>query len=133
MISAETMPMKQRDAPAVHQPHHLVAAEAAVGAEEELAAGAEPLRADRLAFGVDDFALFAVDLIFSSVWVALGPVWATWLAQSGAARTKTTIRTKRPRKPSATRLRRSRRSARRHGLLPAGPASAMGSAATLLL
>ena len=29
--------------------------------------------------------------IFSSVWVAFGPVWATSSAQSGAARTKTTI------------------------------------------
>ena len=48
---------QQRGPAAVHQPHHLVAAEAAVGAEEELAAGAEPLRPDRLAFGRDDVAL----------------------------------------------------------------------------
>ena len=53
--------MKSEVRPAVHQPHHLVAAEPPVGAEEELAAGAEPDRADRLAFGVDDVALFAVD------------------------------------------------------------------------
>ncbi len=48
-------------------------------------------------------------VIFSSVWVVSGPVWATSFAHSGAASTKTTIRTKSARKPSATRLRRSRR------------------------
>ena len=46
--------------------------------------------------------------IFSSVWVAFGPVSATWSAHSGAASTKRTIRTKRAPKASATRLRRSR-------------------------
>ena len=139
MISADDDADEERGAPAVHQPHHLVAAEAAVGAEEELAAGAEPDRADRLAFGVDDVALFAVDGdLFQRVGRRSGPVSATWFAQSGAARTKTTIRTKRPRKASATRLRRSRRRARRQGLrLGAAPPRrgrrlGLGSAATLL-
>ena len=62
VISAADDADEQRGAAAVHQPHHLVAAEAAVGAEEELAAGVEPLRADRLAVGADDVALFAVDV-----------------------------------------------------------------------
>ena len=64
-------------------------------------------------------------VIFSSVWVVFGPVWATWSAHSGAASTKTTIRTKRPRKASATRLRRKPP----EGQVPgAALASAAGSA-----
>ena len=53
--------MKSDVRPAVHQPHHLVAAQPPVGAEEELASSAEPDGVDRQAFGVDDVALFAVD------------------------------------------------------------------------
>ena len=61
--SAAARPMRSEVAPAVHQPDHLVAAEAAVGAEEEACRPApSQTRPDRLAFGVDDFALFAVDL-----------------------------------------------------------------------
>ncbi len=74
-------------------------------------------------------------VIRSSVCVSFGPVSATCLLQSGAARTKTTIRKKRPRKASATRLRRSRRKARRQGPLPSSEVragSAWGSEATLL-
>ena len=52
---------EQRGPPSVHQPDHLVAPEAPVGAEEELAAGLEPDGADRLPVGGDDVALFAVD------------------------------------------------------------------------
>ena len=48
-------------------------------------------------------------VIFSVVWVVFGPLWATWVAHSGAARAKTTISTKRPSEASARRLRRSRR------------------------
>ena len=55
-------PDQQRGAAAVHQAHHLVAAEAAVGAEEELAVGAEPDRPDRGAVGADHVPLLAVDV-----------------------------------------------------------------------
>ena len=60
---------EQRGAAAVEEADHLVAPEVAVGAEEELAAGAEPLRADRLAVGSTTSLHLAVDLVdFSSVW-----------------------------------------------------------------
>ena len=47
--------------------------------------------------------------IFSTVWVAFGPVCATSFAHSGAARTKATIATNSPSAASATRLDRSLR------------------------
>ena len=125
---------QQRGAPAVHQPHHLVAAEAAVGAEEELAVGAEPeRRRSACLLGVDDFALFAVDVeLFQRVGRRSARCGRRCRPRAAPPATKTTIRTKRPRKASATRLRSRRRQARRQGLLAAAGAasSALGSEAT---
>src|SRR5215203_466770 len=64
-------------------------------------------------------------VICSTVCSSFGPVPATWLAQSGAARTKATISEKSPRKASARRLRTNRRRARDHC-----PRSALGSVGT---
>ena len=60
-MSAAAMPIMQRVAAAVEQPHHDVAA-VAVGAEEELAVRLQVLRADRHAVEPDDVLGLAVDL-----------------------------------------------------------------------
>ena len=110
MISGRDDADEQRGAAAVHQPHHLVAAEAAVGAEEELAAGAEPERADRRAFGVDDFALFAVDVDLLQRVGLVGPgVGDVVRPERRGEDEERRSATKSPRKARATRLRRSRR------------------------
>ena len=97
---------QQRGPPAVHQPHHLVAAEAAVGAEEELAVGAEPDRPDRRAVGADDVALFAADLDpFQRVRLVGPGVRRPGRPRAAPPATKTTIAAKRASEASATRLR----------------------------
>ena len=76
---------QQRVAAAVEQPHHDVAP-VAVGAEEELAVGLEPLRPDRHAVEADHVLLLAVDLDRVREMVRVRrSVFATLSAQIGAA------------------------------------------------
>src|SRR5919107_26295 len=63
-------------------------------------------------------------------WFEFGPVLATCVAYGPASRQRTTMRTKTTRALSATQLRRNRRQASTHGLLPSiSPCSSAASAA----
>ena len=140
MISAETMPMQQRGAPAVHQPHHLVAAEAAVGAEEELAAGVEP---DCGPIGLPSALTTSRSspstVIFSSVWVLFGPGVGDVRRPRAAppGRRRRSGRRGRGRRARARlrtkRRRRGTRAARPRPTPPAPPGAVAGSPAGRLL
>ena len=117
VISAAMMPIIERVAAAVEQPHHDVAA-VAVRAQEELAVGLEPLRADRHAVEADDVLRLPSTVIVSDRWFVSTPVFATLSAQIGATTQARTSTMKSAPKNSATLLRFSRRSPSCHGPSP---------------